>query len=403
MSILTRTCLILLRLAIGWHLLFEGAVKIHTHATGKTTTSAPFTSAPYLREATGPFADFFHEQVGDLDKAALERLSLRPAENELDEKDIDRLSPALVQDWDAYFDRFADWYELDDKQLDLAKGKLDKAKEAAFRWLSGLPKADPKSDNGEIEGERPVPKSFAGLTVRPKEIPPDRIREYRAKLGQLRDMQDRALPEFDRDVFKQKLRDLKAEVAKLRTELLDDQNALLTDRLQTVLTVEQKKKGPPPSPDAVRPRDWLPETWPTSLADVRGALPPADGSPTLHWLDWAVRCGLVLAGLGLLLGLFTRTSCLAAFAFLVMLTLAMPALTDVPENLRVEGYYFYVTKNVIEALALLTLATTASGRWLGLDGLWYYMLRPWGRRKQAAAPSANGVIGRQQVGQPSPG
>jgi uncharacterized membrane protein YphA (DoxX/SURF4 family) len=411
MSFLTRTCLVLLRLAIGWHLLFEGAVKIHSHATGKTTTSAPFTSSPYLREATGPFADFFHEQAGDPDKAALERLSLRPLDTaqESEVKNTDRLSPALVQDWDAYLDRFAAWYELDEKQSKEAEDMLEDAKEAAYRWLAGekkqvagkkgLRKADPKPDNDEIEGERPVPKTFAGLTVRPMEKPPQRIPEYRTKLDQLREMQDRALPEFDRDVFKQKLRDRKAEVAKLRTELLDDQNAVLTDRLQTVLTPEQRKKGPPPSADAVRPRDWLPESWPTSLADVRGALPPADGSPTIHWLDWVVRCGLVLAGLGLLLGLFTRTSCLAAFAFLVMLSLAMPALTGVPENLRVEGYYLYVTKNVIEALALLTLATTASGRWLGLDGLWYHILRPWGRRKQAAAPSANGVIGRQEVHQ----
>jgi uncharacterized membrane protein YphA (DoxX/SURF4 family) len=399
MSFLTRMCLILLRLAIGWHLLFEGAVKIHSHAIGKTTTSAPFTSAPYLREATGPLADFFHEQAGDPDKAALERLSLRmlqTAQEEADIKNSDRLSPALVQDWNAYFDRFADWYDLDDAQRKLAEGKRDQAKDAAYRWLSGLPKAGTKPDNEQIEGERTVPKTVAGLMVRVKETPPQRIREYRTKLGQLQEMQDKALPEFDRDVFKRELRDLKTEVARLRTELVGDLNAVLTDRLQTVLTDEQRKKGPPPRADAVRPRDWLPEAWPASFGDARGALPPAEGSPTIHWIDWLVRCVLVLTGLGLLLGLFTRTSCLVGFAFLVMLTLAMPALTGVPENLRAEGYYLYVTKNVIEALALLTLATTASGRWLGLDGLWY-VLKPWGRRKRAAAPSPNGVMGRQPV------
>ena len=43
-----------------------------------------------------------------------------------------------------------------------------------------------------------------------------------------------------------------------------------------------------------------------------------------------------------------------------------PWLAVPPKN---EGYYLYVNKNVIEMLALLVLATTASGRWFGLDAL----------------------------------
>ena len=59
MNNLTRIFLVLLRLAIGWHFFFEGWEKLDSLRTGPTTTNRPFTSASYLREATGPFADFF--------------------------------------------------------------------------------------------------------------------------------------------------------------------------------------------------------------------------------------------------------------------------------------------------------------------------------------------------------
>lgn len=53
--------LIVLRTVIGWHFLYEGYVKL----LGPMWTRAgvplqPFSSAGYLRGATGPFADFFH-------------------------------------------------------------------------------------------------------------------------------------------------------------------------------------------------------------------------------------------------------------------------------------------------------------------------------------------------------
>ena len=53
--------LIVLRTLIGWHFLYEGYVKL----LGPMWTRAgvpmqPFSSAGYLRGATGPFADVFH-------------------------------------------------------------------------------------------------------------------------------------------------------------------------------------------------------------------------------------------------------------------------------------------------------------------------------------------------------
>ena len=97
-------------------------------------------------------------------------------------------------------------------------------------------------------------------------------------------------------------------------------------------------------------------------------------------IDWTTRWGVFLVGVCLLLGLFSRTACLAGAGFLLMFYLSMPPLPGLPDNPRAEGTYLYINKNFIEMLALLTLATTASGRWVGLDGL-LYCLNPfrWGR------------------------
>ena len=46
--------LLALRLAIGWHFLFEGLHKVNSYLVGPTETNRPFTSEPYFRNAPGP-------------------------------------------------------------------------------------------------------------------------------------------------------------------------------------------------------------------------------------------------------------------------------------------------------------------------------------------------------------
>jgi hypothetical protein len=91
-----------------------------------------------------------------------------------------------------------------------------------------------------------------------------------------------------------------------------------------------------------------------------------------------VRWGLVISGAGLVLGLFSRTSCVLGALLLLSFYLAAMPLPGVIEAVRVEGYP-YINKNIVEMLALLALATTASGRWAGLDTIVYY-LNPFRRR-----------------------
>jgi uncharacterized membrane protein YphA (DoxX/SURF4 family) len=502
MNGLTRFFLVLLRLAIGWHFVVEGVEKIHSVQVGPTETSRPWTSEPYLREASGPLAGTFRSQFGDPDEAALDRLTLLPPDEQ--KPAAGRLSPALSRDWDAYVDRFCDYYHLDEAQRTLARAKLDESKANAVQWLLGQ------------RGSQEVKKSFPSGTVEVKETPAQRIEEYRAKLRQLRDAESKEMPAFERDVWKQKLRSVKADVARMRTSLLNDVNTILKEPLRGVLNEEQRKLSP--LPDAPQPHwwqwargDWITAfvVWGTLAAGLvlllslfgeigsnhgreyarlswsgwtlcvviavvavagvsaflgyiirrgeawswtkrlnwllvwaaatiaaallvslvtrllcesrRGVawswrrwllawvgvlvgaglclgllkysmlrwedLPPflqriagglglehysmlhwADWIPQ-EWLDWLVTFGLTAVGVCLLLGLLTRSACVGGALLLLMFYLTMPALPWVPDSPRSEGHYLFINKNLIEMLALLTLATTASGRWAGLDGV----------------------------------
>lgn len=101
-------------------------------------------------------------------------------------------------------------------------------------------------------------------------------------------------------------------------------------------------------------------TW-TSADYLRSATGPfaasfhaLGNSAWIGWIDVAVAATLVLAGLALMLGLFTRTAGAAAFALLVLFYVSAIPLSGLPEA-RTEGAYLLVNKNLIEAAALLVV------------------------------------------------
>jgi len=70
-----RIALVALRTLIGWHFLYEGYVKLLKPAWGRDGRPlAAWSSAAYLKAASGPFADLFHRLgaapwIGNLDVA----------------------------------------------------------------------------------------------------------------------------------------------------------------------------------------------------------------------------------------------------------------------------------------------------------------------------------------------
>ena len=70
-----------------------------------------------------------------------------------------------------------------------------------------------------------------------------------------------------------------------------------------------------------------------------------------------------------------------------MTYLAAPPFPWLPTPPNSEGNYLYINKNVVEMFALLVLATTASGRWFGVDALIHWTFAAlFGRKMPRPAP-----------------
>jgi uncharacterized membrane protein YphA (DoxX/SURF4 family) len=102
----------------------------------------------------------------------------------------------------------------------------------------------------------------------------------------------------------------------------------------------------------------------------------------LDAINVATTYGLIAIGACLILGFLTPWAALGAAGFLAMIYLSMPPWPGVPPNPRAEGHYFIVSKNLVELLACLVIATTPSGHWIGLDALFFGARR---RRRLALA------------------
>ena len=111
----------------------------------------------------------------------------------------------------------------------------------------------------------------------------------------------------------------------------------------------------------------------------------AEGPKLMAWADFLTVWGLMVLGILLMVGLFTRLSALGGIALLMLFYLAAPPLA--PEGFTVassEGAELYVNKTLLEALALLVVLSFPTGQMVGLD----ILLRHRREGKQAASSGA---------------
>jgi len=93
-------------------------------------------------------------------------------------------------------------------------------------------------------------------------------------------------------------------------------------------------------------------------------------NPTLlRIVDFLNIWGLILIGLGLIVGLFTRTTTVAGMLLLLLYYIANPPLVGLDFAVPVEGSYLVVNKNLVEFLALGVLLFFPTGAYAGLDRL----------------------------------
>jgi thiosulfate dehydrogenase (quinone) large subunit len=92
------------------------------------------------------------------------------------------------------------------------------------------------------------------------------------------------------------------------------------------------------------------------------------GNPGLmRFIDFLNEWALVVIGLGLLLGFFSRFSCIGGILLLLLYTMSHPALIGVEYKLPFEGSYFLIDKNLVELAALGVLFVFPSARVIGFD------------------------------------
>jgi thiosulfate dehydrogenase [quinone] large subunit len=101
------------------------------------------------------------------------------------------------------------------------------------------------------------------------------------------------------------------------------------------------------------------------FADLFRALADPAWAP---WIDNGVALALAVAGVLLILGLFTQLGCAIAFALLLVFYVSAIPLEGTPQP-RAEGTYLIVNKNLIEAAAVGVLFAFRTGRIAGLDVL----------------------------------
>jgi uncharacterized membrane protein YphA (DoxX/SURF4 family) len=402
MTRLTPIFLVLLRLAIGWHFLFEGIDKLN---------HKDWSSAAYLRESGGPLAGEFRELAGD---PVLQHCELKPLPNVTDTANVppnQQLPPVLEKEWDGWFARFTAYYKLEGEELKNIQNKYEQRKSQMGSWLKGEGK----------DAKKKITKSAFGVNADEEQTVPQRLAEYRAALKRLRDLEEKERASFATGA-NARLASVKVDVMKLQSELLADVNAQTIEmkkQMRELLPLEKRIAGLPPRVQeqikslpadkqaAAIPPEFVEDESDALLKVTLGGAPvknepalknflPEPTAPTwsdwswlkwsrLQWSDFVVRYGLPIVGVCLLLGLLTRTACIAGAYFLLMFYMAMPPLPGLPENPKAEGHYLYVNKNIIEMMALLALATTTSGRWVGLDGLLHFF-SPFRRRRPAPEP-----------------
>lgn len=105
--------------------------------------------------------------------------------------------------------------------------------------------------------------------------------------------------------------------------------------------------------------------------------------------------GLILIGLGLFFGCFTRIAGISGIVLLLLYYVANPPLIEIGQGVHAEGNYLLIDKNLVELIALSVLAIFPAGMYWGLDRL-IFLRKAQGKAVESKEEeSAEGEIKRE--------
>ena len=344
-----------LRLAIGWHFLFEGLHKVQSEYTGVTDTNKVFTSEPYFAAAEGPLGEQLRKRyIGD-PEATYKAMVLQPEPMSADEfrklpverqadlcpadvaNDLKAGAAANLAQAEADFEAAKPGGEakaaLFEARAKLLRNEARELRARYARWVYGLDRREAKVTYvmATVEGalQFSAPERLHYIALLQRELDEFGARQKFA-LGTGNGIET-------------------TRTKKAQTDLLAAKTDLARDAEDFVK--ELKKDAEIESKDEAKTKP-------------------------IARLDWLTRWGITLIGAGLLLGLFTRFWCVAGAGFLVMTYLSHPTVPWLPLPPGTEGNPLFINKNLIEALGLLVVLAHPTGRWLGLDALVHRLVFP---------------------------
>jgi uncharacterized membrane protein YphA (DoxX/SURF4 family) len=394
-GVATVVLLVALRVAAGWHFFSQGVEHYH---------DPNWSSAGFLSQAKGPWADFYQSKVPDFHgfrelvshawRDPQEALpspqansSKSSEKNEAAKQDADPSGEKPNGSTDNLPNEGNPRPAADSGSKPPADGSAKESDKTARLPTEGEPSPPPPKQKPatkraeqqlteELAKARPIFDAFATRVLddwkeRGQEIAAhfDFNQEQKEKVEAVFDRYKRGLVDYlgsienDLRLYQRELRRLdqmsafegssdipyaSKRLADKQRELAGKPNAWLTDirhmerefneDVAAIATPEQQKRG-------------------------RLAQPETTLQKTDRFLVWA----MMICGGMLIVGLFTRLAALACAAFLFLVIMSQPPW--VPGTITTLFPY-----QLIELLSLLTLATTAVGRWGGLDFFVHFLV-----------------------------
>ena len=346
--------LIALRVAVGWHFLYEGLWKIDsdTGATAYATSWYPLRSS--LEHMRDP--DAWYDEVVKTFKARNEALTEDQKGRLAELRDKIKVAGKVEFDW-AYVKDVLQFPPPGESErftaLPFLQGSAGPFR-TAFRGLvcdiDGLDRLTLPSAQAALDRRAAEIAQHYGFTAEQRaklEDARDAVKaafattwnepDVQARLADYRLMRRRigSLSESGAPFHQERLANDRKKLDAIAGELLamvNEPGEELGYQAFAIATVAQMGKGPVP----------------------RAATP-------VDWVDRSIKWALVAIGGCLMLGLFTRYAAVAAALQLLVFYLASPPWPGLP-GATMGGHYLYVDRNFIELIAAGAIAATAGGR-----------------------------------------
>jgi uncharacterized membrane protein YphA (DoxX/SURF4 family) len=398
-----KAFLVCLRIAIGWHFLYEGLWKIDSDSGAAAYSTSWYALQPsvarlreyYVTAPPGDYAraDIWFDEIVRTFKARNHALDEGQKARLAELRDKIKLAVLAASRGEIAPSEIVgfDWIYLRDEVLRLSPppagevftalpfiqasaGPFRAAFRAAVPDIDGLARLSAASAQSALDARREQILRHFAKSGRPFD------REQTAKLqNACEDLKAAAAVTLNDDSFRARLADYRALRARV-----DRDAASVTAPFSRERLAEDRRKLDAIDGELLAFVDDAVEELAVQAQQIATAAQlaagpfPSTASPSLL-IDRLIKFGLTAMGLCLLLGLFTPVAAVAAAAQLLLFYLASPPWPGLPAA-TLGGHFLYVDRNLIEMFAALVIAATGSGGIAGLDAH-----LPYFRRKKAAS------------------